>query len=34
MSYGGFDWTAFVPALLIFLASYFGTKHGSKGGGS
>lgn len=27
-----FDWSGFVQAFLIFLGTYFGSKHGTKNG--
>ena len=27
----GFDWGPFMQAFLLFLGSYFGTKHGNSG---
>ena len=30
----GVDWGQFILSLLIYLGSYFGTKHGNNDGGS
>jgi hypothetical protein len=27
----GFDWGTFIQAFVLFLGSYFGTKHGNNG---